>query len=167
MTNSLLEQLKQASLQRIDGRWQLLATAAGHEESIYQTLESLDVNELRLDSIRALPASLVGDRIMALSVSQPHLIGDLLSEWEKEPRTGDPCIDAGCLNAAINTGRRFLTVENPGGKNLATLAIDKANPKIAANIFATGGNPLGLTVAQKPPSFKAQIEKLLKAGAIG
>jgi hypothetical protein len=115
--NFLLEQLKQACwqrtdsrLERTDGRWQLLATAAGHEESIRQTLESLDVNELRLDSIKALPASLVGDRIMALSVSRPQLIGDLLSEWEKEPRTGDPCIDAACLNAAINTGRRFLTV---------------------------------------------------------
>ena len=47
------------------------------------------------------------------------------------------------------------TVENPGGKNLATLAIDKANPKIASNIFATGGNPLGLIAASpKPPSKK-------------
>lgn len=108
--NFLLEQLKQASLQRTDGRWQLLATAAGHEESIRQTLENLDVNELRAGILRVLPPSLVGDTIMALSVSRPQLIGDLLSEWEKEPRTGDPCIDSGCLNAAINTGRRFLTV---------------------------------------------------------
>ena len=44
--NFLLEQLKQAYRQRTDGRWQLLATAAGHEESIGQILESLDVSEL-------------------------------------------------------------------------------------------------------------------------
>jgi len=108
--NFLLEQLKQACLQRTDGRWQLLATAAGHEESIRQTLENLDVNELRPGILRALPPSLIGDTIMALSVSQPQLIGDLLSEWEKEPRTGDPYLDAGCLDIAIKTGRRFLTV---------------------------------------------------------
>ena len=108
--NFLLEQLKQACLQRTDGRWQLLATAAGHEESIGQILESLDVNELRLDTMKALPASLVGDKIMALCVSRPQLLGDLLSQWEQEPLTGDPYVDAGCLTAAINTGHRILTV---------------------------------------------------------
>ncbi|MEZ2250366.1 hypothetical protein [Microcoleus sp.] len=78
-----------------------------------------------------------------------------------------PTLGGGGSAYVFDVEEIIKTVENPGGKNLATLAIDKANPKIAANIFATGGNPLGLIVAQKPPSFKAQIEKLLKAGAIG
>ena len=108
--NFLLEQLKQACRQRTDGRWQLLATAAGHEKSIRQILESLDVNELRLDTMKAVPASLVGDKIMALSVSRPQLLGDLLSQWEQEPRTGDLYVDAACLTAAINIGRSILTV---------------------------------------------------------
>ncbi|WP_293233775.1 MULTISPECIES: hypothetical protein, partial [unclassified Microcoleus] len=77
-----------------------------------------------------------------------------------------PTLGGGGSAYVFDVEEIIKTVENPGGKNLATLAIDKANPKIASNIFATGGNPLGLIVAQKPPSFKAQIEKLLKAGAI-
>lgn len=112
MTNSLLEQLKQASLQRIDGRWQLLATAAGNEESIRQTLRGLDVNELRLDTDIALPSNLVEDRVLALSVSRPELLRNLLNQWEMEPRTGDPYLDSGCLDIALKTARRcFMVVE--------------------------------------------------------
>ncbi|MCC3422247.1 MAG: hypothetical protein JGK24_30650 [Microcoleus sp. PH2017_29_MFU_D_A] len=110
MTNSLLEQLKQASLQRIDGRWQLLATAAGNEESIRQTLRGLDVNELRLDTDIALPSNLVEDRVLALSVSRPELLRNLLNQWEMEPRTGDPYLDSGCLDIALKTARRCLMV---------------------------------------------------------
>jgi hypothetical protein len=40
------------------------------------------------------------------------------------------------------------TVENPGGYDLRKVAVDRANKKIFSHIFASGGNPLGLVVAQ-------------------
>ena len=40
------------------------------------------------------------------------------------------------------------TVENPGGYDLTKVAVDRANQKIGSHIFALGGNPLGLVVAQ-------------------
>jgi hypothetical protein len=69
----LLEQLKQACSQRIDKCWYLLATAAGNEEGIRVTLRGLEINELRLDTVIALPTLLVEDRVLALSVSRPEL----------------------------------------------------------------------------------------------
>ncbi len=106
----LLEQLKQACSQRIDNGWQLLEKAAGREEGIRQTLRGLDVNELRLDTDIALPSNLVQDRVLALSVSRPELLRNLLNQWEMEPRTGDPYLDSGCLDIALKTARRCFTV---------------------------------------------------------
>lgn len=105
----LLEQLKLACSQRTNGRWELLATAAGNENSIRQTLRGLDVNELRFDTDIALPSNLVEDRVMALSVSQPELLRNLLNQWEMEPRTGDPYLDSGCLDIALKTAHRCFT----------------------------------------------------------
>ena len=112
--NFLLEQLKQACSQRIDIRWELLATPAGVEQSISQTLRGLDVNELRMDtaSYIACSSSFVENRVIALSVSRPELLRHLLSQWEMEPRTGDPYLDAGFLDIAIKTAHRcFMVVE--------------------------------------------------------
>ncbi|NJK69782.1 MAG: hypothetical protein HC849_19140 [Oscillatoriales cyanobacterium RU_3_3] len=110
--NFLLEQLKQACSQRIDIHWELLATAAGVEQSISQTLRGLDVNELRMDSEIACSSSFVEDRVIAISVSRPELLRNLLSQWEMEPRTGDPYLDAGFLDIAIKTAHRcFMVVE--------------------------------------------------------
>ncbi len=110
--NFLLEQLKQACSQRIDIRWELLATPAGVEQSISQTLRGLDVNELRMDtgSYIACSSSFVENRVIALSVSRPELLRNLLSQWEMEPRTGDPYLDAGFLDIALKTARRCFTV---------------------------------------------------------
>ncbi|WP_377478601.1 MAG: hypothetical protein P2A85_08225 [Microcoleus anatoxicus] len=108
----LLEQLKQACSQRIDIRWELLATAAGLDQSICQTLRGLDVNELRMDtgSYIACSSTFVEDRVLALSVSRPDLLRNLFNQWEMEPRTGDPYLDAGFLDIALKTGRRCFTV---------------------------------------------------------
>ena len=106
----LLEQLKQACSQRIDKCWHLLATAAGNEEGIRVTLRGLDINELRLDTVIAMPTLLVEDRVLALSVSRPELLRNLLNQWEMEPRTGNPDVDAGCLETALTTGLRCFTV---------------------------------------------------------
>ena len=108
----LLEQLKQACSQRIDNSWHLLATAAGNEEGIRVTLRGLDVNELRLDTFIAMPSYLAEFRVLALSVSRPELLRNLLNQWEMEPRTGNPDRDYGCLERALTTGRRcFIVVE--------------------------------------------------------
>jgi hypothetical protein len=108
----LLEQLKLACSQRIDIRWELLATAAGLDQSICQTLRGLDVNELRMDtgSYIACSSTFVEDRVLALSVSRPDLLRNLFNQWEMEPRTGDPYLDAGFLDIALKTGRRCFTV---------------------------------------------------------
>ena len=106
----LLEQLKQACSQRTNGRWELLATAAGNEESIRQTLRCLNVNELRLDTDIALPSNLVEDRVLALSVSRPELLRNLFNQWKMEPRTGDSYLDSGCLDIALKTACRCFTV---------------------------------------------------------
>ena len=106
----LLEQLKQACSQRIDNNWHLLATAAGNEEGIRVTLRGLDINELRLDTFIAMPTHLVEFRVLALSVSRPELLRNLLNQWEMEPRTGNPALDYGCLETALTTGRRCFTV---------------------------------------------------------
>jgi len=108
--NFLLEQLKQACSQRIDNSWHLLATAAGNEEGIRQTLRGLDVNELRLDTIIAMPTHLTEDRVLALSVSRPELLRNLLNQWEMEPPNGDRDWAAGCLDTALETARRCFTV---------------------------------------------------------
>jgi hypothetical protein len=106
----LLEQLKQACSQRIDNCWHLLATAAGNEEGIRVTLRGLEINELRLDKFIAMPTILTEDRVLALSVSRPELLRNLLNQWEMEPRTGNPDVDAGCLETALTTARRCFTV---------------------------------------------------------
>ena len=108
----LLEQLKQACSLRIDIRWELLATPAGVEQSICQTLRGLDVNELRMDtaSYIACSSSFVENRVIALSVSRPELLRNLFNQWEMEPRTGDPYLDAGFLDIALKTARRCFTV---------------------------------------------------------
>ncbi|WP_449417975.1 hypothetical protein [Phormidium nigroviride] len=109
-TTFLLDQLKQACSQRVDGNWYLLATAAGNEEGIRRTLRGLDVNELRFDTSIALPTFLVMERVLALSVSRVDILHDLLNQWEMEPPTGDRDWAAGCLDTAIETARRCFTV---------------------------------------------------------
>ena len=107
----LLEQLKQACSQRIDNNWHLLATAAGNEEGIRVTLRGLEINELRLDTFIAMPSYLAEFRVLALSVSRPELLRNLLNLWEMEPPTGNPDdLGAGCLETALTTGRRCFTV---------------------------------------------------------
>ena len=106
----LLEQLKQACSQRIDNWWHLLATAAGNEEGIRVTLRGLEINELRLDALIAMPTHLTEFRVLALSVSRPELLRNLLNQWEMEPRTGNPDLDYGCLDRALTTARRCFTV---------------------------------------------------------
>jgi hypothetical protein len=57
----------------------------------------------------------------------------------------------GSGNAYVfDVGEIIKTVENPGGYDLTKVGVDKINPKVVSKSFATGGNPLGLVVAQKP-----------------
>jgi hypothetical protein len=86
---------------------------------------------------------------------------------------GDYWID-GYYRGAGNFNFQPLSQRSATLGDLTRVPIEELNPLVLPQnskpaiptLIATAGNPLGLIVAQKPPSFKAQIEKLLKAGAI-
>jgi hypothetical protein len=67
---------------------------------------------------------------------------------------------------AYNVGEIIKTVEYPGGSDLTKVPLNKLAPEIVSNIFATGGNSLGLLVASpKPPMKKlsqSQVNALTK-----
>ena len=52
----------------------------------------------------------------------------------------------------LDAGKIIKTVENPGGKDLTKVGVNKIAPEIVSKTFAIASNPLGLLVAyQKPP----------------
>jgi hypothetical protein len=54
----------------------------------------------------------------------------------------------------FNVEEIIKTVENPDGKDLTKVAVDRANQNIGSHIFASGSNPLGLVVASnRSPYF--------------
>ena len=59
-----------------------------------------------------------------------------------------PTLDLKGNTYVLDVGEIIKTVENPGGYDLTKVAVDQANQKVFSKIFATGGNPLGLVVAQ-------------------
>ncbi|MFB8793804.1 MAG: hypothetical protein U7126_06140 [Microcoleus sp.] len=75
-----------------------------------------------------------------------------------------PTLGGGGSAYVFDVGEIIKTVENPGGKDLTKLAVDVVNPKIAANVFATGGNPLGLVAAAPDDPCLTLIQKIIALG---
>jgi Dockerin type I domain/Bacterial Ig domain len=89
---------------------------------------------------------------VALSADGKYLIGSY------------PTLGGGGSAYVFDVGEIIKTVENPGGKDLTKLAVDVVNPKIAANVFATGGNPLGLVAAAPDDPCLTLIQKIIALG---
>jgi hypothetical protein len=78
--------------QRSDSYWELLATAAGAEESLAKTLEGLAANELALGSRgKAIAPSIVRERIEAVAAWAPHMLASVAERWNRPDQIGmDP-----------------------------------------------------------------------------
>lgn len=109
----LLEQLKNCCKQRTDGKWAWLAAAAGDHgcvQQVYNTLSSY--------TWRYMPAGPGPDsygfaewQVIAISISRPELLRELLDRWEREPNTNnfenyDKCSE--WIFLAARTARNFF-----------------------------------------------------------
>jgi hypothetical protein len=99
----LLIELKDRCSLRLDGHWELLATAAGNESSIQKTLVRLNTEELIAGSLEVGSTWDVEERIYALSVSQPSTLYSLFEEWRQVQEDEDRWIDSIWLDKAIKT----------------------------------------------------------------
>jgi hypothetical protein len=89
---------------------------------------------------------------VALSSDGKYLIGSY------------PTLNNGGYTYAFNVPEIIKTVKKTG-VDWTQVPIDVANPLIFSPIDNTGGSPRGLVLATKLPTFKQQIEKLLKGGS--
>jgi hypothetical protein len=79
----LLEQLEQLCSQRLDGYWELLATAAGNQESVQQSLRGLETEDLKWGTPIVREPAMAGERVLALSVSNLNKVRQLYAEWQR------------------------------------------------------------------------------------
>lgn len=115
--NTLLEQLKSCCKQRTDGKWALLAAAAGDEpciQQLYNTLANYNwqYRSTIHDESRYYPLDFAEWRVLSISISRPNLLRELLDGWERQPNAenffADPdnCTDH--IYMAGHTARNFF-----------------------------------------------------------
>jgi hypothetical protein len=84
--NFILKIIEKARINKLEGYWELIATAAGDDKAIIKTLSCLDINELdkgAMSSVTSAP-SIVEKRLQALSVSRIDLLNQLWNDLKNK-----------------------------------------------------------------------------------